>query len=301
MAPYDFLPPENFLGLDAAHTAYQASRVVVVPIPFESTVSYMGGTKNGPRAILQASMQVELYDRDFGRQPALEYGVHTLPYLALAHGNIESALESIAAVTAEHARAGKLVVGLGGEHTVSVGFGRGLAAVYGAPVLTVQIDAHADLRDEFEGSPYSHACVARRLLDLGPVVQLGIRSLSQEEAELIDATPSDTLRVFFADEIHAGRAHLAELAERVRDRTVFLTIDVDGFDPAYVPATGTPEPDGLSWLQVLDIVRTVARNARVVGFDVVELAPQPGMHAADFLVAKLTYKTMSEIIAAGRL
>ncbi len=303
MAHYAFLPPENFLGLDAEHSAYETSRVVVVPIPFEATVSYMGGTKNGPRAIIQASTQIELYDRDFRGEPALDYGVHTLPYLALGHSTIEAALDSIAAVVAEHAGAGKLVVGLGGEHSVSVGFGRGLAAAHGTPLLTVQIDAHADLRDEFEGSRYSHACAARRLLELGPVVQLGIRSLAQEEAELIDAVTDqgDTLRTFFAEDIHAGPAYLATLAQWVRGRRAFLTIDADCFDPACVPATGTPEPGGLDWQQVLAIVRTVARNADVAGFDVVELAPHPGMHSADFLIAKLVYKTISEIMAARRL
>lgn len=303
MAQYAFLPPENFLGLGAEHTAYASSQAVIVPIPFEATVSYIGGTKNGPRAVIQASTQIELYDRDFRGEPALDYGVHTLPYLALGHSTIEAALESIAAVVAEHAAAGKLVVGLGGEHTVSVGVGRGLAAAHGMPLLTVQLDAHADLRDEFEGSPYSHACAARRLLELGPVVQLGIRSLAQEEADLINALADqgEKLRVFFAEDVHAGPAHLEALAQQVRSRNTFLTIDADCFDPAYVPATGTPEPGGLNWQQVMAIVRTVARNANIVGFDVVELAPHPGMHAADFLIAKLVYKTISEIMAARRL
>jgi agmatinase len=312
---YSYLPPENFLGLDSTHSAYETSRVVVLPIPYESTVTYVGGTKHGPRAILHASTQVELYDRELHAEPALDFGVHTLPYLAPDHSSPQATVDAIAACVAEHAAAGKLVVGLGGEHTVSVGFARGLAQVYGTPLLTVQIDAHADLRDSYEGSPYSHACVARRLLELGPVVQLGVRSLSAEEAAFIEqatsnipvgaalagrpgqaGTPAHVLRVFFAEEIHAGPAYLAALAQWVQGRHVFLTIDVDGFDPAFVPATGTPEPGGLSWAQVLDIVRTVARQAQVVGFDVVELAPQPGLHAADFLVAKLVYKTMSAIV-----
>ena len=301
MNQYDYLPPENFLGLDPALGAYETSRAVVLPIPFESTVSYMGGTRHGPRAILHASTQVELYDREFGSEPALAYGVHTLPYLAPSHASPEATVAAIAACAAEHAAAGKLVVGLGGEHTVSVGLGRGLARALGTPLTTVQIDAHSDLRDLYEGSPYSHACAARRLMDLGPVIQLGIRSLCREEAEFIAGARADgpsageNLRVFFAEEVHAGPAHLAELSERVRGRRVFLTIDVDGFDPAVVPATGTPEPGGLSWQQVLAIVRAVARTAGVAGFDVVELAPQPGLHAADFLVARLVYKTMTEI------
>jgi agmatinase len=305
---YSFLPPENFLGLDPVHSAYETSRVLVLPIPYEATVTFGGGTKHGPRAILHASTQVELYDRDFRTEPALTFGVHTLPALAPVPAGPAAMVDGIEAAVAEHAASGKLVVGLGGEHTVSVGFARGLARVHGMPLTTVQIDAHADLRDSYEGSSYSHACVARRLLELGPVVQLGIRSLSAEEAAFVEqagattslrsmqtGTAANALRIFFAEEIHAGPAYLGALAQWVRDRTVFLTIDVDGFDPAFVPAAGTPEPGGLTWPQVLDIVRTVARQAQVVGFDVVELAPQPGMHAADFLVAKLVYKTMSEI------
>lgn len=298
MDGYSFLPPENFLGLDVDHCAYETSRAVVLPIPYESTVSYGGGARHGPRAILHASAQVELYDRDFHTEPALHYGVHTLPYLAPSHASIEATVDAIAACVAEHAAAGKLVAGLGGEHTVSVGFGRGLAQACGTPLVTVQIDAHADLRDAYEGSPYSHACAMRRLLELGPAVQLGIRSLSAEEAAFIDGAGGRT-RVFYAEDIHAGDGYLAELVERVKGQPVFLTIDVDGFDPAWVPATGTPEPGGLNWAQVLGIVRAVARNASVAGFDLVELAPQPGMHAADFLVAKLAYKTMSEILLAG--
>jgi agmatinase len=296
---YTYLPPANFLGLDEEHSAYQASRAVVLPIPYESTVSYVGGTKNGPRAILHASTQVELYDRAFRGEPALVYGVHTLPALAPSHASPAATIDAIAACVAEHAAAGKLVVGLGGEHTVSVGVGRGLARVHGTPLMTVQIDAHADLRDEYEGSSYSHACAMRRLAELGPTVGLGIRSLSSEEAAFLE-TAGGAARVFFADDLR-GRPGafpdaLGELAGLVRGRRVFLTIDVDGLDPACMPATGTPEPGGLDWFQALGIVQTVAGHAQVVGFDVVELAPQPGMHAADFLAAKLVYRTMSEIL-----
>jgi agmatinase len=295
MNGYAYLPPANFLGLDEEHSAYATSRAVVLPIPYESTVSYVGGTKGGPRAILHASAQVELYDRAFRAEPALVYGVHTLPALAPSHASSAATVDAIAACVAEHAAAGKLVVGLGGEHTVSVGVGRGLARARGTPLMTVQIDAHADLRDDYEGSPYSHACAMRRLWELGPIVELGIRSLSSEEAAFLEAA-GDSARVFFADDMRGRLDYLDELAGRVRGQRVFLTIDVDGFDPAIMPATGTPEPGGLGWHQVLGIVQAVARNAQVVGFDVVELAPQPGMHAADFLVAKLVYRTMSEIL-----
>jgi len=304
-APADvFLPPANFLALTGERSDRAVSRVLILPIPYEGTVSYEGGTGQGPEAIIRASAQVELYDLEFDAEPALLFGVHTLPALAPHRESPEAMVERIAECVAgltEEARAGKLLVGLGGEHTVSVGFGRGLARIFGMPLTTVQLDAHADLRDAYEGSTYSHACTARRLLELGPVIQLGVRSLSAEEAAFIKAnSPSERrsnwVRAFFAEEVHARTAYLSELADLVRGRPVFLSLDVDVFDPSLVPATGTPVPGGLSWGQVLDIVRVIARHARVVGFDCVELAPRPGLHASDFLAAQLVYKTMSLIM-----
>ncbi|MGB3060138.1 MAG: agmatinase [Anaerolineae bacterium] len=295
MSGYTFLPPDNFLGLAEEFSAYERSRVVVLPIPYEATVSYSGGTRNGPRAILQASTQVELLDREFDDELALRWGVHTLPALAPSMEGPAAMVDAIQEAVAEQARAGKFVVGLGGEHTVSVGVARGLAQVFcadGSPLLTVQIDAHSDLRASYEDSTYSHACAARHFHQLGPLAQIGIRSVCREETDYIAANP-ETVRVFFAEEVHAGPEYLAELAEWVRGYKVFLTIDVDGIDPALIPATGTPEPGGLSWWQTLDVIRTVAQNADIVGFDAVELAPIPGYHAADFTVAKLVYKTLA--------
>ncbi len=299
MAGYEFLPPDNFLGLAPEATDYASSRAVVLPIPYEATVSYGGGTRFGPRAILQASTQVELLDREFDEEMALRWGIHTLPALAPNMAGPAAMVDEIQAAVAEQAAAGKFVVCLGGEHTVSAGVARGLAQVFcadGAPLYTVQIDAHSDLRASYEGSEYSHACAARHFHALGPVAQIGIRSVCREETDFIRAHPQ-TMRTFFAEEVHAGPAYLQELAAWVKGRRVFLTIDVDGLDPTLVPATGTPEPGGLSWQQTLAAVRTVAQNAQIIGFDVVELAPIPGYHAADFTIAKLTYKTLALALA----
>lgn len=295
MPGYTFLPPDNFLGLAAEYSAYETSRVVVLPIPYEATVSYSGGARNGPRAILQASTQVELLDREFDEELALRWGVHTLPSLAPSMEGPAAMVDAIEEAVTEQARAGKFVVGLGGEHTVSVGVARGLARVAcadGAPLLTVQIDAHSDLRASYEDSAYSHACAARHFHQLGPVVQIGIRSVCREEMDYI-AAHAETVRVFFAEEVHTRPQYLEELAQRVKGHKVFLTIDVDGMDPALIPATGTPEPGGLSWWQTLAAIRTVAQNADIIGFDAVELAPIPGYHAADFTIAKLVYKTLA--------
>jgi agmatinase len=291
---------DNFLGLASEYTDPARVGVFVLPMPFEATVSYGGGTMAGPEAIIAASQQVELYDREFDAEPALDYGVHTLPALALPQ-EPEAAVNAIAAATAQAASTRKLVVGLGGEHTVSVGFGRGLAQALGGPLTLVQIDAHADLRDEYEGSPFSHACIARRLVGdntVEQVLQLGIRSVCTEEVAFARQNP-DRVRIWYAEEVHAGDWR-TELAARLAGKRVFLTIDVDGLDPAIVPATGTPEPDGLTWVETLDIVRHVCQSAQILGIDCVELAPYPGLHAADFAVAKLLYKTISYAMRFGR-
>lgn len=292
--------PDNFLGLPPEVAAFDAARVLVLPLPFEATVSYGAGTAQGPQAIITASQQVELYDREVDAEPAMAYGVHTLDAPSLP-GDPEAAVAAIAAATQAAAASGKFVVGLGGEHTVSVGFGRGLLAALGGPITVVQIDAHADLRDEYEGSPYSHACIARRLLDhpgVEQLLQLGIRSVCTEEVTFARAH-LDRVRTWYAEEVHAG-GWQAELAERLAGRRVYLTIDVDGLDPAIIPATGTPEPDGLTWRETLAILRLVGDTGQVIGLDCVELAPYPGQHAADFAAAKLVYKAIGYALRVGR-
>ena len=292
---YEFLPEANFLGLAAAASTLEQSRALVLPIPYELTTSYGQGTRQGPRAILHASQQVELYDRELGHECVHDWGVHTLPMLAPNYGSPEEAHREIAAAVADYAGATLLCV-LGGEHSISGSVARGLHEVHG-PFVTVQLDAHADLRDSYEGTPYSHACAMRRVIDNGggPILQLGIRSLSVEEAAFIAAEPA-SVQTFFAEQVHAGE-HREALRDFVRGKSVYLTIDVDCFDAALMPATGTPEPDGLRWDEALDITRIIAaESARVLAFDIMELAPIPGFHAPDYLAAKLTYKVMSLIM-----
>jgi agmatinase len=284
---------QNFLDLSGRDADAETAGVLILPIPLEATVSWGRGTAGGPAAIVDASTQVELYDREFDSEPALVYGIHTLPPVSLP-ADLAAAVDAIESAVAAAASRRKLLVGLGGEHTVSVGFGRGLLRAVEGPLTLVQIDAHSDLRDEYEGSSYSHACVARRLLEssgIEQVLQLGIRSICAEEAAFARDN-SDRVTIWFAEDVHAN-AWREDLEDRLRGKRVYLTIDVDGLDPAVVPATGTPEPDGLSWMEALDIVRTVTQSAPVVGLDCVELAPHAGQHAADFAVAKLLYKTIS--------
>jgi agmatinase len=288
------MTPDNFLGLPKPYSSLERARVLVLPLPLEATVTYGRGTRHGPEAILRASQQVELYDREFGREAALEYGVHTLPALAFPE-DVGEAVGVIAETAARWAATGRLLVGLGGEHTVTLGMVRGILQAHGGPLTVVQIDAHADLRAEYEETPYSHACTARRLLEtpgVEQILQLGVRSVCPEEVEFARAHP-DRVRVWYTEEVHAGDWS-EELTARLSGRAVYLTIDVDGLDPAVIPATGTPEPDGLTWKEAVDVLRTVARAASaVVGIDCVELAPVPGLHAAEFAAAKLLYRAIS--------
>jgi agmatinase len=285
--------PDNFLALEEPYSTFDAARVLVLPIPLEATVSYGGGTAAGPRAIIAASQQVELYDREHDCEPALDYGIHTLPALEI-DADPGVAVAEIAAAVAEAASGGRLVVALGGEHTISAGVNHGLLEARGGPLTVVQLDAHSDLRDAYEGKPFSHACVARRILEdprVEQVLQLGVRSVDAEEVAFTRASDG-RVRVWYVEDLHAG-GWREEFVARVRGRRVHLTIDVDGLDPAIVPATGTPEPNGLSWREALDIIRATAAEGSIVGVDCVELAPQPGLHHADFAVAKLLYKTIT--------
>ncbi len=287
--------PHNFLGLPEPYSHRDQAGVWVLPIPYEATVSYGQGTTNGPEAIILASQQVELYDREFGSETALEYGVHTLEPVSLAPEPAAS-IEAITLAAARAMQSGKLVVGLGGEHSASLGFGRGLIQTLGGPITILQIDAHSDLRDHYDGTPFSHACVIRRLLEhaeIEQVLQLGIRSTCPEEVEFARENPA-RVKIWYAEDVHSGRWK-NEFLDRITGKRVYLTLDVDGLDPAVIPATGTPEPDGLTWTEALDILRLASQNSTILAMDCVELAPNPHLHHADFAAAKLVYKAINYI------
>ena len=278
--------------LDAPQLDLALALVHLLPCPMEATVSYGGGTSNGPRAILEASSQLELYDRQFDCEAALLYGVHTYDEMSLS-GDPSVAIGEIVSRVAEVYHPEKLLGVLGGEHSLTYGVLKGLLSRRPDPITVVQLDAHSDLRDEYEGSPFSHASVARRMLELPQVeqiLQLGIRSLCPEEAQVI--REDSRVRTWFAEDVHAG-SFSKELRERVRGKDIYLTVDVDGFDPTLIPCTGTPEPWGLSYIQGEQIFQILSEEANLVAFDCVELAPVPGLHASDFIVAKLVYRLMN--------
>jgi len=288
--------PGGFLNLPEEIGTPERARVHVLPVAYEETVSYKTGTAGGPRAIIEASQQVELYDPDFGGEPVCAYGVHTLPSMGPRFKDAETMMRELAGAAEEVIRGGKFLLSIGGEHTITPALVRGVIRAAGSPVAVVQIDAHADLRESYEGTRFSHACAMRRALEenAAGLIGLGIRSCALEEALFIKENPGKIM-VWTADRIHAAApADFREALETaVKGRKVYFTIDVDGLDPSVIPATGTPEPGGLSWAEALDIVKIVGRSAEVIAMDCVELAPRPGLHMAEYAAAKLVYKALS--------
>jgi agmatinase len=283
----------NFLALRGELATRDRARAWVLPVPYEGTVCYGKGASRGPAAILAASSQVELYDFEFQCEPVRQYGVHTLPAIRPGRkspGAVMQVIEKrVASILRE--QPGVLAI-LGGEHSISGAVARGMVAAGLKDFVTVQVDAHCDLRDEYDGTPFSHACAARRIAEVSPVFQIGIRNMGASEVEFY--RQSGRVQIVCAGEALASKAYLKKLARYVRGKQVYLTMDLDGLDPSEMPAVGTPEPGGLHWQQLMDIVHTVFREAkRVPVFDVVELAPIRGLTGPDFLGAKLVYKTMS--------
>ncbi|MGH9382544.1 MAG: agmatinase [Thermoanaerobaculia bacterium] len=279
----------SFGGIEDPFAAYESSAIAIWPVPFERTVSYGTGTAAGPAAILAASTQVELYDEELQSEP-YRIGVATLPPFVPPAEDLGEAIEQIRQAARQHFTAGKVLLTLGGEHVLTIGPVRAARDVHG-DIGVVQLDAHADLRDTYEGTPWSHACVMRRLHEDGvPALAVGIRALSTEEGELIRRQRLLTVWGYELDtlEPQALREHLDKLPEKV-----YLTFDIDYFDPSLVPATGTPEPGGGRWWPTLQLLREIFRTKQVVGMDVVELAPVAGHPVSDFLTARLVYKLIS--------
>lgn len=279
----------NFGDLEEKWTGYESARFVVLPVPYDLTASYMPGSRRGPAAIIDASSHMELYDEELEME-TYRKGIHTTPFLEIHVGDPQNVIDAVRSSVARVLSDGKIPVILGGEHTVTLGAVLAMRDWW-EDVSVLYLDAHADMRDTYQGSRFSHACVARRISEVCPLVQIGVRSLSFEEKRYIE---EKGLPCFTAREVLCGSLMLDEVVGKLGD-TVYITVDVDVLDPGVMPATGTPEPGGISWLHLLDIVRHVCSICRVVGFDMVELCPLPGMVAPDFLVAKTTYRIMGYI------
>ncbi|MFO8016758.1 MAG: agmatinase [Candidatus Woesearchaeota archaeon] len=264
---------------------YEKSSIVVLPAPYEATVTYGKGASKGPAAIIEASKYLETYERDIDSEPN-ERGIWTAEPLK-PQDSPEKTVESVYEEAKKHIEAGKFVVMLGGEHTLPYGTVKAYNGKY--PDLSVlQFDAHTDLRDELEGMRYMHGTVMARIRELCPAVQVGIRSLSKEEADRIKR---EKLPVFFAEDMQDSDDWMDNAMAELSDN-VYITFDVDAFDPSIIPATGTPEPGGMGWYQAIRFLRKVFEKKNVVGFDVVELAPIEGLHHCNFSTARLVQKMM---------
>jgi agmatinase len=274
-----------FLGIP--QPAENQASAALIPAPLEATVSYGGGTCLGPAGLLNASSQVELFDEFLELEPSA-FGILTRPRVPV-HGELEAILARIENAVAAELGAGRLPAVIGGEHTVTLGALRALVKQRGPDFTVLVLDAHLDLRNEYDGTPLSHACVMRRALDLGLKVRhMGSRSCSSEEIEFVRETG---LEPVWARQAHEDPDWLQKSLHDL-EGPVYISLDVDGLDPAYMPATGTPEPGGLSWNQVTDWLAAACKGREVVGLDIVELAPLPGQVLSDFIAARLLYRAL---------
>jgi agmatinase len=284
---YDYIAPLAFGGTLPEKPTFESSRAVILPVPLESTTSYVPGTRNGPREILVASSHMELWDEEL-QTDVHPIGIYTLPEMELPFDDLADIMAEIQRVTGEIFDHGKFPIVLGGEHSITSPVVAAAAARH--PELSVlQIDAHADLRDTYMGTRFNHACAMRRVLEHARCTQVGIRSMSTEEAK---AAPTLATTIFYDVSMRSKGDWIEQVVESL-GKTVYITIDVDGLDPAIMPATGTPEPGGLSWSEILTLLRAVIFMRNVIGCDVVELSPLPGVVAPNFLCAKLIYKILT--------
>ncbi len=286
------LPLEkNFLAIEKEFSTYENSQIVIIQAPLEKTVSYGKGTKNGPKAILEASHYVEFFDEELDKELCFEKGISTLPELEISDLSIEKSLEKIYEATKKVLDDGKFPVILGGEHTITQATFRAFNEKF-KDISILQFDAHSDLRQEYEGTIYSHASVMARVAEFNKnIVQVGIRAQSKEEYDFIKA---NKIKTFYAREIFGkNRDELIKQILKSTKKNVYVTFDVDGLDHSIMPATGTPEPGGLLWDEALEILKAVGKTKKIVGCDVVELAPSNNHPSSDFVAAKLTYKIMN--------
>jgi agmatinase len=290
---YDHVAIGEFGGAMSPTVDFDTARVVILPVPLDRTTSYVSGTRNGPREILAASSHLELWDEET-QTDVHGVGILTLPEMELPFGTMDEVVGEIRRVAGEIVAPGKFLVAIGGEHSLTPPVVAAMAARH--PGLSVlQLDAHADLRDRFMGTRYSHACAMRRVLEYARCTQVGIRSLSPEEAAVTATLPTE---IFYDFDMRERPDWMDRVVDSLSE-TVYVTIDVDGFDPAIMPATGTPEPGGLGWYEALALIRRVIERRTVVGCDVVELSPMAGNIAPNFMCAKLIYKILSYRYCVG--
>ncbi len=290
---FNLMPQKSgFLGVEEKYLkSPDDAKVVVIPFGLEKSVSYGGGTKNGPKAIIKASQQVELFDEEFWCEPFRQYGVVTMKAPEIDYTSVVKSLKQLEKITEKVLDAGKFPLILGGEHSITAGSIRPFVKKY--PDLAIlHFDAHADLRDGFDGEHYSHAAALRRVMDhpISTLISCGIRNISASEIPYLEAN-RHRITIHFGKDRRNWDAK--KIVAALKGLPVFLTFDLDGFDSSLMQATGTPEPGGVMWEDALDIIREASKICNIVGADVVELAPVKALHSCDFLSAKLCYKILN--------
>jgi agmatinase len=275
---------EKFGDFPQQCTNYDNSQIVIIPVPYEKTTTYIKGTANGPEAIMKASPNLEFYDIETGTE-VYKQGIST-DSPVIEKSSAEEMIQDVKGRIDNHVKNKKFTVLLGGEHTVAIGSAQAYVENFNK-VTVLQLDAHADLRNDYLGSRYNHACVMARIKEFAPIVQVGVRAVDVCEVQSMESD-----RVFFAKDIYNNHSWIEKVIEHLTEN-VYLTIDLDAFDPSIMPSVGTPEPGGLLWYDVLKLLKAVCEEKNLLGFDIVELCPHPGHIAPDFTAAKLIYKLLS--------
>ncbi|MDO8536002.1 MAG: agmatinase [Candidatus Omnitrophota bacterium] len=284
---------KNYIALEEEYSSFKKSKVVVMQVPYDKTATYIKGTVNGPQAIIDASKKMELFDEELN-QETYKIGIHTMEALPVQEMAPEAMVDKVYGSTLEILKANKFPVILGGEHSLSIGSVKAFKEVY-ADLSVLHLDAHYDMRDEYFGSKFNHGCVARRISEICPIVQMGTRSLSKEEKDFLASQASTgrikTVNVYDILDMPLWK----DVISRSLSEHVYISIDLDVFDPSLMPAVGTPEPGGIGWYETLDLLREVSKDKKIVGFDVVELCPIKGQVSSDFLASKLIYRLLGYI------
>jgi len=283
---------KNYIALEEEYSSFKKSKVVVMQVPYDKTATYIKGTVNGPSAIIEASKKMELFDDELN-QETYKIGIHTMEPLPVQDLAPEAMIEKVYSATLEALKANKFPVILGGEHSLSIGSVKAFKEIY-PNISVLHLDAHYDMRDEYFGSKFNHGCVARRISEICPIVQAGTRSLSKEEKDFLATQANGRIKTINVYDILETPLWKDIISHSLSEH-VYVSIDLDVFDPALMPAVGTPEPGGIGWYETLDLLREVSKDRKIVGFDVVELCPIKGQVASDFLASKLIYRLLGYI------
>lgn len=283
---------KNYAAMEEEYTGFKKSKVVIMQVPYEKTATYLKGTVRGPAAIINASKKMELFDEELN-QETYKIGIHTMDPLPVEDMAPEAMVEKVYSSTLELLKANKFPVIIGGEHSLSIGSVKAFKESY-PNISVLHLDAHYDMRDEYFGSKFNHGCVARRISEICPIVQTGTRSLSKEEKDFLNNQANGRVKTISVYDILEMPLWKDTISNSLSEN-VYVSIDMDVFDPSLVPAVGTPEPGGIGWYETLDLLREVSKDRKIVGFDVVELCPITGQVSSDFLAAKLIYRLLGYI------